>query len=402
LSAGQARHANEHHGKAFAFSWPPAERYILAGLLVFSLAESLTHFGQVYLDSPGYVAVAQFFEGQDKLTGVGQFRLLRPVVPFLASLVNHFVSIRTSFGLVNLVFWCGASILMFYFTKLLTHDTNASLVSAALLTGATQMLLYAGAVLTDGAGYFSILLGMYLVIRWDLPRATLRRVCIAGLVVALGILSRESVASILIFALVWTILSKGSIPRAVIFMAIPILVAVLWSLAVGVSYISWYVQGGLVSAAATQEPGLLSEALRLVVSVQNGFGRNFELIFLAALGLLTIGNMDYLKVHMSMWVGALAVILSWPIIDTRYTFILFPSILPLAGAGLLEAYRIVAKGQLIPTIWPSFHDTKKLKFVFLLLAILVYALTTNLVLRGYISFPWRPYTDPSVGPVSFR
>ena len=372
------------------------DKLMLVGLVIFSLAEGLTHYGQVYPDSPGYIAAAHFLQGRATATGATAFRLLRPLVPFLASLVNYFVDIRASFAIVNLVFWCFSAVLMFYFAKLLTKDTNASVLSSALFTSAIPMLLFADAVLTDMAGYFFILFGIYLVIRWDLPRAELKRVCIAGLVVGVGILARESVAAVLIFALAWTILSRGSIPRTIIFCLIPVGISVLWSSAMGVSYLAWYAQGGLAFAAVNQHLSLLQKAYRLLGSIQYSFGGSPEVLILAVLGLLRIQNKGYLKIQISILIGTFAIIFAWPIIDNRFTFILFPSIFPLAGSGLEEAYNLIFKSKLVQTIWPSFADTAKSRFAFLLFVVAVYVLITNVVLREYFSFPWMPYTDPSV------
>jgi len=371
------------------------DKLMLVGLVIFSLAESLTHYGQVYPDSPGYIAAAHFFQGRVAATGV-EFRLLRPLVPFLASLANYIVDIRTSFAIVNLVFWCAGAVLMFYFTKLLTKDANASLLSAALFTSAIPMLLFADAVLTDMAGYFFILFGIYLVIKWDIPRATLKRTCIAGLVIGVGILARESVAAVLIFALVWAISSRGSLTRTIIFCLIPIGISVLWSSAMGVSYLAWYAQGGLAYAAVNQHLSLLRRAYRLLGSVQYAFGRFPEVLVLAALGLLRIQDKGYFKIHISILIGTFAIILAWPVIDTRFTFILFPSIFPLAGSGLEEAYNLIFKSKLVQTTWPAFPDTSRSRFAFLLFVVAIYALITNVVLRGYSSFPWMPFTDPSV------
>lgn len=372
------------------------DKFMLIGLVILSAAEAVSHWGQAYPDSPDYIATAHFFQGGKALTGSAQFRLLRPVVPFFASLLNYFTDIRTSFAVVNLVLWCAAAVLMFYFTKMLTQNSNVSLLSAALFASAIPMLLFADAVLTDMAGYFFILLGLYLVIRWDLPRATLQRVCVSGLVMAAGLLSREIVATVLVFALVWTILSKGSIARLVLFLAIAIGISILWSFAVGVSYVAWYNQGGLAFAAANQHLSVLARAYRILGSIQYGFGRYPEVIILAILGLLSIKSKDYLKTHISIWISAFAVILAWPIVDTRFSFILFSTIFPLAGAGFQEAYDIVFKSRLVSIVWPTFRDTHRSRLVFLLLFICAYVIITNVVLRGYFSFPWRPYTDPSI------
>lgn len=377
---------------------PSADKIMLTALLILSLAEGLTHFGQVYPDSPSYIAAAHFFQGEGRPSGNAEFRLLRPVVPFLASILNYFLDIHTTFAVVNLVLWCATAMLMFYFSKMLTKDDLAALFSSAVFTTAIPLLLFGDAVLTDMAGYFFILLGTFLVIKWDVPRATFRRVCITGLILAVGILSRENVASVLIFVGAWSILSKGSIRRTIILIVISVGIPFLWSIAVGLSYTAWYTQGGLLFAANNQQLGLVTKILRLLGSIQYAFGKFPEILILAALGLLAIKDTGYLKTHVSIWIGALAVILAWPIIDTRFTFILFPSIFPLAGTGIDGACGIICESPLIANRWPLLRQSDKFRFAFALLVIVFYVLVTNIVLRGYFSFPWNPYTDPSVRP----
>ncbi len=374
-----------------------AQKLTLVGLLALSLAEGLTHFGQAYPDSPGYIDGAHFFQGKATIAPSStNFRLLRPVIPFIASVLNHFLDIRTSFAIVNLVLWCAAAILMFYFTKMITKDLNAALFSSTAFTTAIPLLIFGDAVLTDMAGYFFILFGTFLAIKWDLPRASLRRVCIAGLIIALGVLCRESVASVLIFVLAWTVLSKGSISRIIILFSVSIGIPILASLVVGVSYIAWYTQGGLLFAAANQQLGPVDRALRLAGSFLYAFGRYPQIILLAGLGLLATKDKAYLKIHISIWIGALAILLAWPVVDTRFTFMLFPSILPLAGEGVRGAYDIVMKSRLFSGLWPSFRESKRSRFMFLLLVVGVCALITNIVTRHFVSFPWSPYTDPLV------
>jgi 4-amino-4-deoxy-L-arabinose transferase-like glycosyltransferase len=372
------------------------DRLMLAGLVIVTLAECLTHYGQVYPDSPGYFTTAHFFQGRVQATGQPNFRLLRPVIPFLASLLNYFVNIRTSFAIVNLVFWCAAAILMFYFTKLLTKSTYASLFSSLVFTTAIPMLLFADAALTDMGGYFFILLCTYLVIKWDIPRATLTRVDIMALVLGAGILVRESVASALIFAVAWTLWSTRSVSRAAILLLIPLAVSLGWSYAVGVSYAAWYAQGGVVYAATNQPLTPLHRLLRLAGNIQYSFGRYPEILLLGALGLLVNHDKKTLQLHISIWIGAFAIIFAWPVIDTRFTFILFPSIFPLAGLGMEDAYRMIFRGKSTQGFWPSFVESEKFHYAVLLLIVAAYALITNFVLRHYVSLPWMPYTDPSV------
>jgi 4-amino-4-deoxy-L-arabinose transferase-like glycosyltransferase len=285
---------------------------------------------------------------------------------------------------------------MFYFTKLLTKDIYSSLFSSLIFTSAIPMLLFADAALTDMGGYFFILLCTYLVIKWDIPRATITRVCIMALVLGVGILVRESVASALIFAVAWTLLSTRSVTRAAILFLIPLAISLGWSYAVGISYAAWYTQGGVVYAATNQPLTPLHRLLRLAGNVQYSFGRYPEILLLGALGLWRNHDKNTLRIHISIWVGAFAIIFAWPVIDTRFTFILFPSVFPLAGLGLEEAYRIIFRSKYIQEIWPSFTDSVNFQYAFLLFVVAVYALITNLVLRHYVSLPWMPYTDPSV------
>jgi 4-amino-4-deoxy-L-arabinose transferase-like glycosyltransferase len=373
------------------------DKLMLVGLLIFTLVEGLTHYGQVYPDSPGYFAASHFFQGRAPFASAN-FRLLRPLIPFLASLMNYLLDIRNAYAIVNLALWCASAVLMFYFAKLLTKDSYAALLASGLFTSAIPMLLFADAALTDMGGYFFILLCTYLVVRWDIPRASFRRVCLMGLVLGIGILARESVASALIFTLAWTLWSSRSITRAAILFAIPLVISIGWSHALGISYVAWYSQGGLVYAAKNQPLSPIARLYRMTGSILYSFGRAPAALALAALGLFTLSDRNKLKIHISIWIGAFAIILAWPIIDTRFSFILFPSIFPLAGLGLGVAYRIIFKNKIMRGTWPSFPDSERARFVFLLVILAVYAQITNYILRHYVSLPWMPYTDPTVKP----
>jgi 4-amino-4-deoxy-L-arabinose transferase-like glycosyltransferase len=285
---------------------------------------------------------------------------------------------------------------MFYFTKLLTKNSFPSLFSAALFTSAVPMLLFADATLTDMGGYFFILLGIYLMIRWNIPHACLKRACLTGLVLGIGVLTRESVASVLIFAIVWTILSRGSITRLAAVCLIPLAFSLAWSQVLGVSYITWYVQGGLVFAGAHQTLSPFRRVLRTFGSILYSFGRYPIVLAFAALGFLRIQDRNYLKIHVSILIATGAIIVAWPVIDTRFSFILFPSIFPLAGAGLEDAYRIISNSKFVQTTWPSLYSSQWPRYASLILVLGVCAFITNFALEAHTSFPWMPYTDPSV------
>jgi hypothetical protein len=54
-----------------------------------------------------------------------------------------------------------------------------------------------------------------------------------------------------------------------------------------------------------------------------------EVLALGALGLLGMLDRNKLNIHISVWIGAFAIILAWPVIDIRFSFVLFASIFPL-------------------------------------------------------------------------
>ena len=373
---------------------------LVSGIVGLSLAEGLTHFAQAYVDSRDYIEDALFFLGKyPNLTGVPRLRLLlRPLVPFLASLLSLAVKPRIAFGLVNLVFWCASAVLMFYFTRLLTKSVSAAVASSVFLTSSIPLLILGAAIYTDMAGYFFILLGAFLIVKWDLPRAKLKRVVVAGFIVQLGMLARESVASVLLFAIAWCILSRGSFRRILLFVGIVVGLSVLWSTLVGVSYVQWYNIVGVNGGSPYPKLGFLLGADVLLRSIVYAFGEIPIVLLLSLLGLLRIRDFRELKIYLSFLVPVTLLIVTWPVPGTRYSFILFPAILPLAGLGVEEAYSVILQSPLISTNWPSFKTSSKALVIFELLIMAAYVVSMNLLTIRYVSFPWNPLIDPALPP----
>jgi len=303
---------------------------------------------------------------------------------------------RVAFGTVNLVFWCASAILMFYFAKFLTKDIRAAAISTVFMTSAIPLLILGAAVYTDMAGYFFILLGAYLVLKWDLPRANLKRIVLASLLVEIGMLSRETVAIVLLFALLWCLFTRGSLRRIILFAAIILGISALWSALVGINYVNWITLSTSVSPYPNQS--LLSDARELIRSVLYAFGEYPEVLILFFLGLLRIRDLRELKAYLSLLIPTVLLILVWPVPGTRYSFLLFPAVLPLAGLGVEEAYTIIVNSSLASTIWPSFKTTNRSLLAFQLIVIVIYVITTNLATISYVSFPWNPLIDPSLPP----
>jgi 4-amino-4-deoxy-L-arabinose transferase-like glycosyltransferase len=286
---------------------------------------------------------------------------------------------------------------MFYFTRLLTKSTSAAVISSVFLTSAIPLLILGAAIYTDMAGYFFILLGAFLIVKWDLPRANLKRVVLAGVVVQAGMLARESVACVLLFAIVWCLLSRGSFRCILLFAGIVVGLSVLWSTLVGFSYFQWYMLAG-VSASPYPKMGFLGGVDALLRSIVYAFGEIPIVLLLSFLGFLRIHDSRKLNIYVSFLIAATLVIVTFPVPGTRYSFILFPAILPLAGVGVDETYSIILQSPLISTIWGSFKTPSKALLIFQLLIMVAYVAITNLLTIRYVSFPWNPLIDPSLPP----
>jgi hypothetical protein len=197
--------------------------------------------------------------------------------------------------------------------------------------------------------------------------------------------------------LIWGVVSRGSLARILLFESIVAVFALIWSGVVGVSYAAWYVIGGTnVSSYAVL--GLMGGIVGLLRSLLYAFGEIPIVLLLVCLGLLQMSDVLELKKIGSLMLSELVIILAWPVIGTRFTFILFPALLPLAGIGFEGAYTIVFGSPLFSTMWPSLGKSQKARLVFLGLILTSYVLITNFVTRGFVSFPWHPFTDPTLSP----
>jgi len=214
------------------------------------------------------------------------------------------------------------------------------------------------------AGYFFVLLGCYLAVRWNLPQAPLMGLRLLRSILTIGILSRENVASVLVFGLTWALLSRKFRFKIIVFAAIPILLAFLWSSYTGVSYLEWYMNGGLAFGAVHQDFAFPHRMYRMLGLIQYAFRTFPEILILMFLGLLQIRQKNDIKLHISLLIGPLVIIFAWPVIDVRFTFIHFPSIFSWAGLGLQPAFEIIFNSRLRQIVWPSFQDTQAARLVF--------------------------------------
>lgn len=370
---------------------------MLLGVIVLTLGEGVTHFGQIFPDSLSYIPTALSFLGKNVPPCVApqcKYRLLRPIVPAVAALLSQLFDIRTAFAIENLAFWLATALLMFHFTQVLSKKVTEAAIAAVLFATATPVLVYGAAVLTDSAGFFFTMLGVYLVVIWDLMNADWIRVVLASAIVSIGILSRETVAGVLFVAIIWTLFTKGSWRRLVVFVAIPTLVALSWSHLVGVSYLAWAGLNVKVAAQVNQ----LAPAQRVRpfgITIEEAFRP--EVLALAFLGFIQLARGRILKAYLAILLGLGASVALAPAgFDVRYSFIVFPAILPLAATGVTYLTNLIAYSPLASTLRLSEKNRWRILILFPPLVVLILVVVNNISTLRYLSFPWHPYVDPSV------
>ncbi|MGA2784720.1 MAG: hypothetical protein ABSF09_08495 [Candidatus Bathyarchaeia archaeon] len=370
-----------------------AESRITICLLALTLVEGLTHFGQVYPDSSQYIATALYFQGTGNISGFAFKTLLRPIIPLLASALGYLVGISTSFGIINLVFWCGACLLMFEFTKFITRDMRVAFIATVMFTTSVPILFYGASVLTDMGGYFFILLATYLIFKWDIPKASISRIVTAAAIVGLGVLTRETVASVLLIALAWALLSKGSLPKTILFGAASMAIAILWTTASGTSYWNWFMSQTQFQTTY-QHLTLEGRILTWFQTIYLAFRP--EGVILAVIGFIAAKRIGILRTLATMLIGLAGFLILTPgVVDYRYTFILFPAVLPLAGLGVVEITNyIITQKSISKVISKRSWAARLIPVLIILILVGYYVLETNRIALRFISLPWKPYITP--------
>jgi len=171
-------------------------------VVAFSLLEALTHFGNANpfrgdpalgFDSPYYIRMLYYLAGRVGEPPPAPFSM-RPLMPTLALLLSPHVGINNAFGIVNTFFWVLASVVFFEYCLSTTGNSKLAMYASLLFSSSVPVLVYGGAIGTDAAGYFFLILGLFLILREKRGR---KLYVLEGIVVAVGVLCRET-TSILI------------------------------------------------------------------------------------------------------------------------------------------------------------------------------------------------------------
>lgn len=158
-------------------------------------------------DSHRYVHFSLFFLGkQPFLSDIlhSEIVAMRPMVPLLASpLILILNNIYLSFGLVSGFFWIGGAVIAYKLGQVLLKDKDLAILVALSYTFAPPLLIYGAGVMTDSAGFFFIGVAVYLTLkREQQDKISSRTYFLDAFIVSFGVLFRETVLFALLFMLV--------------------------------------------------------------------------------------------------------------------------------------------------------------------------------------------------------
>ncbi len=164
-------------------------------LIAVTIVSSIMYFGHTRsIDSESYIQLSYFLQGKDgKLI---EHFAARPLVPALAAIFNLFFDINTSFGIVNTIFLCLTALLLFILFSRMFNNAKIGFIAAMLYPLSFPIILLGSQVLTDAAGYFFLVLAIYFI-EYHFIKLNLKNFVIAGIIIALALLARDS--SLIIF-----------------------------------------------------------------------------------------------------------------------------------------------------------------------------------------------------------
>lgn len=346
---------------------------------ILAFVEGITHFASFQGDSPGYVNLVKAFRGTATPTErsiMSNYFVLRPVVPALAVPFSYLMSYANAVAAVNLGFLLLGTYVVYHFVSRLMMRREAGLAASICYASAFTNLVFGVAVLADGAGFAMLIVSLYAIL--FLLHDT-RSSVLVGLIVGLSILTKETNLIAVIFLLIHYLRVRRDVhflPFAIV-AVIGLGLAFSWSALVGFSYTKLYLLQ--FTYATPGYKGALVNPKLAASQIWNAF--NFTLPF-AFMALFLVTD-DQFKTVIECTIPALVLFIASPTyIQSRFIFLAFPGILPLAGFGIVEAAGVLARR-------PWFGKLSKEHWLLFLLFMLV--LYTNVVtFHNYFGTPISP------------
>jgi len=341
--------------------------------VILALVEALTHFGVIQGDSSGYIAMVKLFRGTatlQEMQVVGWHGILRPIAPLFAVPFSFVVSYGSAIAIVDTAFLLLGTYMMYQLGSRL-FGSEEGFVSAVVFASALPVLAYGAAVLTDGPGY-AMLVTLVFVVLFVLPeRQDVRTAILAGALIGLGILTKETNFIVILFLwiLYLTDRSKLKLSNVLILTCVTLLISFGWAQYIGYSHFRMYQEGGIQYGTPGYKGPLLHPRLFLQ-SLEYAFSP--ILLAFAFIGFFYVEDSKF-KPILEILFSTGMLILLWPTLpEHRLTFLSFPAIIPLAAFAISCASTILG-GR------PFFRTITRNRLVWLALLLIGIVAYSNLI-----------------------
>lgn len=374
-------------------------------IIFFSLLEmfiALNYRPIVVSDSPLYIETSKWFLGQfslngsidmeavneavfQKWNGVG---FLRPTVILLAAGVSLFTGIITAYVIVNACFWLGSVLILYKYSFFLLQKRKLAIYTCLFFSSSLPVLLIGLAVLTDMGGFFFLILTFYLIVN---PPKKTWQTFLSGIIFGIALLTRQSLALSFMFLFIYEFTTGRNWKRLITIICPAVFLFAFYTLFMylrfGIDFSSMLVYSTTFSDLSTgyyfygDRWGLVP----FIVSFINAF---FPAIILGIIGGYTKYRQKELRPYDLILILIIPSIIITPYMRFRFTFLLFPAVLPLATIGLQVLSRKITSHYSI-----KFIESNIWELVFLFLCILLPNLWIIFKGRPYLSIQKKSYRN---------
>lgn len=368
-------------------------------VIIISAVEIFTHFGPTYPDSTRYMAQSNFFLGR---LPSSLPRSSRVGTLMLAAALGRFLSLRTSFALVNGAFWLLSAILIFFIVRKILKNSQLALLGAILFSTSFPMLQNGTAVLTDSSGYFFVGLGVFFALKNDESKSRMVYF-FEGFLLGMGLFFRNEVILVALLLVVLRLWKRQGVLETIVGLSCPFLIG----LTVVTSVFGWdalqhllslflsilrYARVGFTERRFSLSEGVGQESMGIFnplrwllifsysfFAVPSIFPANWvPSIILLAIGLWSLKERKRVATVSLVTLLPATTVGSW--IGERHTFYLYPIVIPLIIGGF---FRLL-------TFFFSYLELriKEKQCIYLMLLILVVMAAYNNYRISYFSLPF--------------
>ncbi len=308
-------------------------------LIVITILSSVMYFGHTRTDSEGYIELVKYFRGEN--ADFLYHWASRPLVPFFAYLLTPLFDVKVAFGIINVIFLCLTTTLLYVFFKDFFDDYKIGFITALLYPLSFPVILIGPQVLTDAAGnFFLVFLIFFIEKRFKM--FNIRTFILFSLIVSLALLVRETLIVVFIYLLLSLLVRKKHfLIKKLKFFIVGILSLIVSFLPLFLwKYFTKTKSYSLTEGVKINADKLLSFKYFLVFIIRSGITFHIAWMF-ALIGFCLdkerVRRTVYYKLLLTLSplviIGYLASAY-WHNYDLRHTFYLFLLILPLASYGL--------------------------------------------------------------------